>query len=199
MIYPTCLSTTIDLLKHLPSVGEKSAERMSLSFLDYSEDQINDLCKSLKSIKSKLHPCKECGHITEGELCTICTNNNRDKSVICVLEDDKSVFAFERANNYTGTYHVLNGLISPIDKIDPDDLNIKSLMDRIKKNPECEIIVALKSTIEGEMTTLYLDKILKDKVKKVSRLSYGIPVGAEIDYLDAITLERAINDRKDVS
>ena len=128
----------------------------------------------------------------------MCSNLNRNKKIICVLEDYKSVFAFEKVGNYKGTYHVLNGLISPIDKIDPSDLNIASLLKRIDENPDCEVIIALNSTIEGEMTTLYIKKILEDKKVTVSRLSYGISMGAEIDYLDPISLDKALADRKNI-
>ena len=200
MIYPECLNNIIDSLKKLPSVGEKSAERMALSFINFDENDINLVCNNLKKLKTKLKTCKICGHITDKEICDICSDEGRNKNTICVLEDYKSVFAFEKAGNYKGVYHVLNGLISPIDKIDPDDININSLIKRIEEMESCELIIALKSTLEGEMTTLYLNKILEGKPKvSVSRLSYGIPMGAEIDYLDSITLDRALADRKKIS
>lgn len=200
MIYPECLNNIIDSLKKLPSVGEKSAERMALSFINFDDTDINLICNNLKKLKTKLKICKVCGHITDKEVCDICSDESRSKNIICVLEDYKSVFAFEKAGNYKGVYHVLNGLISPIDKIDPDDINISSLIKRIEEMESCELIIALKSTLEGEMTTLYLNKILEGNTKvSVSRLSYGIPMGAEIDYLDSITLDRALADRKKIS
>ncbi len=198
MVYPKCLEDLIENFKRLPGVGEKSAERYALSLLTETEDEIESFSKSIKKIKKVLKPCKICGHITDGEICDICSNSNRDKKLICVLEDYKSVFAFEKVGNYKGTYHVLNGLISPIDKIQPDNLNISSLIKRVEENPECEVIIALNSTLEGEMTTLYLKKVLENKKVTISRLSYGISMGAEIDYLDPISLDKALGDRKSV-
>lgn len=199
MVYPACLEDTIESLKKLPSVGEKSAERYALAFANFTEEEMNDFTKSLKKLKTKLKKCKICGHITENEVCDICSDENRNKKLICVLEDYKSVFAFEKVGNYKGVYHVLNGLISPIDKVDPADINIASLVERTKKNENCEVIVALNSTIEGEMTTLYLKKVLENKGVSISRLSYGISMGAEIDYLDPISLDKALSDRKKIS
>ena len=137
--------------------------------------------------------------MTEDNICYICANENRDKNTICVLEDFKGVFAFEKSGKYNGTYHVLDGLISPIDGIGPDDINISGLIKRIDCLESPEIIIALKPSIEGETTTLYIKKILENRNVKISRLSYGIPMGVDIDYLDEITLFNALNDRKDIS
>ena len=198
MYYPKSIEELIDHFRRLPGVGEKSAERYVLSLLNEKEEDLDNFSKSLKKITKKIKKCKICGHITEEEICSVCSNLNRNKKIICVLEDYKSVFAFEKVGNYKGTYHVLNGLISPIDKVDPSDLNIASLLKRVDENPDCEVIIALNSTIEGEMTTLYIKKILEDKKVTVSRLSYGISMGAEIDYLDPISLDKALADRKNI-
>ena len=202
MIYPDSLNKTIEYLKKLPGVGEKSAERMALSLLEMSLDDIKLLSESLIDIKNKIHKCPNCGFLTENELCDICSNAEkgfRDKNVICVLEDYKSVFAFEKTGKFNGVYHVLGGLISPIDGIDPDDINISGLLRRIEKLDNPEIIIALKSSMEGKATTLYIKKILEDKNVTMTRLSYGIPMGVEIDYLDELTLFNALNDRKPIS
>ena len=199
MAYPTALSDLINYFRKLPGIGEKSAERMALSLLDLSCEDVENFAASMVDSKNNLHPCEVCGHITDKDICDICSNERRNKSVICILEDYKSVFAFEKAGNYNGTYHVLNGLISPIDDINPEDINISSLIDRVEKLENPELIIALKSTIEGETTTLYLKKIFENKNVEISRLSYGIPMGAEIDYLDEITLDRALSDRKKIS
>ncbi len=199
MAYPTALSDLINYFRKLPGIGEKSAERMALSLLELTGEDVESFAASMVDSKNNLHPCEVCGHITDKEICDICSNSNRNKSVICILEDYKSVFAFEKAGNYNGTYHVLNGLISPIDDINPEDINISSLIDRVEKLEKPELIIALKSTIEGETTTLYLKKIFENKNVEISRLSYGIPMGAEIDYLDEITLDRALSDRKKIS
>lgn len=199
MAYPTALSDLINYFRKLPGIGEKSAERMALSLLELTGEDVENFAASMVDSKNNLHPCEVCGHITDKDVCDICSNERRNKSVICILEDYKSVFAFEKAGNYNGVYHVLNGLISPIDDINPEDINISSLIDRVEKLENPELIIALKSTIEGETTTLYLKKIFENKNVEISRLSYGIPMGAEIDYLDEITLDRALSDRKKIS
>jgi recombination protein RecR len=199
MAYPTALSDLINYFRKLPGIGEKSAERMALSLLELTGEDVENFAASMVDSKNNLHPCEVCGHITDKDVCDICSNERRNKSVICILEDYKSVFAFEKAGYYNGTYHVLNGLISPIDDINPEDINISSLIDRVDKLESPELIIALKSTIEGETTTLYLKKIFENKNVEISRLSYGIPMGAEIDYLDEITLDRALSDRKKIS
>ena len=148
--------------------------------------------------KNNLHSCCVCGNITSADKCYICDDEYRNHKLICVVEDYKSVFAFEKMGKYNGVYHVLGGLISPIDGIGPDDINIDSLISRCN-DEDYEIVVALKPTIEGETTTQYLCKILDKSGIKVSRLSYGLPVGTELDYLDSLTLERAFEDRKNIS
>ena len=198
-MYPKALSDLINSFKKLPGIGDKSAERMALSVLDLSEKEVEDFSSSMIDSRNNLHPCNVCGHITDKEVCDICNDETRNKNVICILEDYKSVFAFEKAGNFNGVYHVLNGLISPIDDINPEDINISSLVDRVKNLDKPELIIALKSTIDGETTTLYLQKIFEGKDVEISRLSYGIPMGAEIDYLDDITLDRALSDRKKIS
>lgn len=199
MAYPTALSDLINYFRKLPGIGEKSAERMALSLLELSCEEVENFAASMVDCKNNLHPCDICGHITDKDICDICSDDRRNKSVICILEDYKSVFAFEKAGNYNGVYHVLNGLISPIDDVNPEDINISSLIERVEKLDHPELIIALKSTIEGETTTLYLKKIFEKKNVDISRLSYGIPMGAEIDYLDEITLDRALSDRKRIS
>ncbi len=199
MGYPNSLSDLINYFRKLPGIGEKSAERMALSLLELSLDDVESFAEAMVDSKKNLRPCSVCGHITDKDVCDICASGHRNKSVICILEDYKSVFAFEKAGNYNGVYHVLNGLISPIDDVNPEDINIASLVDRVEKLDHPELIIALKSTIEGETTTLYLKKIFEGKNVEISRLSYGIPMGAEIDYLDEITLDRALSDRKKIS
>ena len=199
MIYPELLQNLINYYKKLPGVGDKSAERMALATLDLNAKDVENFSEVLKESKSKLTKCKNCGHITDQEICHICANDTRDHNLICVIEDYKSVFSFEKVGNYNGVYHVLNGLISPMDGIGPEDINISSLVKRVEKLENPEIILALKSSIEGETTTLYIKKIFENKNITISRLSYGIPMGAEIDYLDIITLDKALEDRKRIS
>lgn len=198
-IYPNELNELINYLKKIPGVGDKTAERYSLSLLKFENNDLIELGNIIKNLKKNLKKCNICGHITNDDICDICKDNNRKNNIICVVEDYKSVFMFEKTNIFNGKYHILGGLISPIDGINPDDLNIKSLIDRCKKLEKGEVIFALRPTIEGNTTTLYLKKILENTKVKISRLSYGIPVGAEIDYLDVLTLEKALDDRKEVS
>ncbi len=200
MLYPEVLSKAINSFKKLPGIGEKSAERYALSMLDLSEEDVDNFVSSIKDCKKKIRKCKICGHLTDKEICSICDDSNRNPNIICVVEDYKSVFMFEKSGSFNGKYHVLDGLISPIDGVYPEDINIASLESRIKENEkDAEIILALKPSIEGETTTLYIKKIFEKKKIKVSRLSYGIPMGVEIDYLDSITLDRALLDRKEIS
>ena len=198
-MYPDILTKTIESFKKFNGIGEKTAERLSLSILDMSLDDVINFSKCVTDLKNSIKECKICGHISDSEICSICSNKFRDDNIICVVEDYKSIFMFEKTGNYNGKYHVLNGVISPIDGITPDELNISSLIDRISKlNGNIEIIIALKPSIEGEATTMYLKKILEKYNIKITRLSYGIPMGVEIDYLDSITLDRALQDRKDI-
>ncbi len=198
MIYPESLEKLINYYKKLPGVGERNAERLALATLNFKEDDIDKYSESVKNIK-KIHKCSVCGHLTEDDICNICADENRDKNIICVIEDYKSVFSFEKVGNFKGVYHVLNGLISPIDNIGPDNINLASLVKRVESLEKPELILALKSTVEGETTTLYIKKIFEKKNVLISRLSYGIPMGAEIDYLDIITLDKALEDRKKIS
>ena len=198
-MYPSSLNNVIESFKKLPGVGEKSAERNALALLELSDEDIDNFVNAIKECKSKLHRCKICGHITDHDICNICESQYRKNNLICVVEDYKSVFMFEKTGNYDGKYHVLNGVISPIDGITPDELNIDSLINRLSKiKGDKEIIIALKPSIEGEATTMYLKKILENLDVRITRLSYGIPMGVEIDYLDSITLDRALQDRKDI-
>ena len=199
MIYPDSLQKLINYYKKLPGIGDKSAERMALATLELSTKDVNEFSKVLKDSKENLKPCKICGHISEQDICHICSSEIREKNLICVIEDYKSVFSFEKVGNYKGVYHVLNGLISPMDGIGPEDINIQNLVKRVEELENPELILALKSSIEGETTTLYIKKIFENKNVTISRLSYGIPIGAEIDYLDIITLDKALEDRKRIS
>lgn len=199
MKYPALLERLISYYKKLPGIGERSAERLAIATLEFKEEEVKDFSKTLIDAKDKLGRCIICGHITDEEKCSICTDEERNKNTICIIEDFKSVFSFEKSGKFNGTYHVLNGLISPIDDIGPEDINIQSLINRVEKLEKPELILALKPTVEGEATTLYIKKILEGKDVTISRLSYGIPIGAEIDYLDNVTLEKALEDRKKIS
>ncbi len=198
-MYPDILTKTIESFKKFNGIGEKTAERLSLSILEMSMEDVEDFSKYIVDLKKNIKRCKICGHITDSDVCSICQSEYRTDNLICVVEDYRSVFMFEKTGNYEGKYHVLNGVISPIDGITPDELNIDSLIKRLANiKGDKEVIIALKPSIEGEATTMYLKKILEGKDVKITRLSYGIPMGVEIDYLDSITLDRALQDRKDI-
>lgn len=197
-IYPKTLENAIDFYKKLPGIGEKTAERLALATLQMDKQDLEEFSDQLLRM-DEIHQCPICGHITDNEVCNICNDDTRDKSVICITEDSKSVFTFEKSGHYKGVYHVLNGLISPIDDIGPEDINIDSLVKRVKDMDDVELILSLKSNIEGETTMLYLKKIFENTKVKISRLSYGIPIGTEIDYLDPITIDKALTDRKIIS
>ena len=198
MIYPKSLEVLINYYKKLPGIGEKNAERLALATLNFKQTDLETFSEAIMNIIN-IHRCSICGHLTEQDICNICSDESRKNDLICVIEDSKSVFSFEKVGNYRGVYHVLNGLISPIDNVGPEDINLASLVKRVKEAKNPELILALKSTIEGETTTLYIKKIFENDNVKISRLSYGIPMGAEIDYLDIITLDKALEDRKIIS
>ena len=199
MVYPDTLEKLITFYKKLPTIGEKSAERLALATLNLDDDLISDFSNSLSKAKNILKPCSICHNLTDKDVCNVCSDESRNKSLICVVEDYKSAFSFEKAGRFNGVYHVLNGLISPINNIGPEDINLSSLVKRVDSLVNPELILALKSSIEGETTTLYIKKIFEKKNVVVSRLSYGIPMGAEIEYLDIMTLDKALEDRKKIS
>ena len=196
MIYPRVLEELIEYFKRLPGIGEKNAERLALSIIDSDLDEIESFSRAMVDAKKKLHPCVECGNLAMEDRCNICQNDYRNHNLICVVEDYKTIFAFEKMGKFNGVYHVLNGLISPINGITPYDINIDGLIKRCQNSDNIELIIALKPSIEGETTTQYINKILEKSNVNISRLSYGIPVGADLDYLDSLTLERAFEERK---
>ena len=197
-MYPESLRELIECLRYLPGVGEKSAERYAFSILDMDEEKIHSFASSLEEVKKKVHPCSKCNCLTENEVCEICSNKTRDNTVLCVVEDPKNVFLFERLGTFNGMYHVLSGLISPMDGINPEDIGIDKLITRIKDNHFKEIILALKPSIEGETTALYIKKVLEGLDLTVTKIASGIPMGADMEYIDAMTLERALTDRKNI-
>ena len=197
MKYPQTILNLIECFKKLPGIGEKTAERLALSVLDMDDDIVKLFQNSLKDIKTKIKRCKTCNNLSEDEECEICKSKNRNKKIICVVEEPKNVILFERLNIFDGVYHVLDGLISPIDGINPEDINLEKLIERVKKDKVEEIILALKPTIEGETTSLYISKVLEKEKIKITKIAHGIPLGADIDYVDSLTLEMALENRLD--
>lgn len=199
MKYPITILNLIECFKKLPGIGEKTAERLALSILDMNDDITMLFSQSLKDVKTKIKRCKTCNHLSEDDLCEVCKDKTRNKNILCVVEEPKNIILFEKLNIFDGYYHVLDGLISPIDGINPEDLNIESLLQRVKKDNIKEIILALKPSIEGETTSLYISKMLKETNIKISKIAHGVPIGAEIDYVDSLTLEMALENRLDIS
>lgn len=199
MNYPTPIKNLIECYKKLPGIGEKTAERLALATMNLDEEMIHLFSTAVTDVKYKINRCSICNHLCEGEHCTICSDSTRDKNTICVVEDPKYVNSFEKLGSYHGTYHVLNGLISPIDGINPEDIKIDQLLKRIKENECKEIILALKPSVEGETTSLYISKMLEGLPIVISKIAHGVPLGAEMDYIDSLTLELALEDRKRIS
>ena len=198
MCYPESFKNLVSNLTILPGVGEKTAERFVYSLYERDNDEIENLATSLIDFKKNIKNCSICGCISDYEICEFCADKNRDKSTICIVEESKNVFFIEKTKKYSGYYHVLNGLISPIEGKNPEDLNISSLINRLDENIK-EIIIALNPSIEGEVTSLYLQKILDKYNIKISRLSYGLPMGTDLEYLDPIMISKAWEDRKIIS
>ena len=197
-MYPKSLRELIESLKYLPGVGEKTAERYAFSLLNQDEEKIELLSQAILNSKSKIKKCSICHGLSEEDVCSICSDNKRDKSVLCVVEDPKSVFIFEKLGSFNGLYHVLEGLISPLDGVSPNDIGLDKLIDRVNKDGFKEIILAFKPSIEGETTALYIKRVLDGLNVTVTKLASGIPMGADMEYIDTITLERALLDRKNV-
>ena len=196
---PNSLKNLIESFQNFPGIGEKTAERMAFSILNFDEEKISLLQENLKLVKDEIHPCKKCNSLTDREVCEICESSIRDRDTICVVEDSKIVFLFEKLGTYKGLYHVINGLISPLDNINPEDIGLDKLLNRIKEENIKEVILAFKPSVEGEITALYIKKILDGMNVLVTRLASGVPIGADMEYIDALTLERALEDRKKIS
>lgn len=199
MKYPRTINDLIECFKKLPGIGEKSAERMALSTLEMDDEVLELFSESLSNVKKKIKRCKECNNFSEDDLCEICKSENRNRKVICVVEEAKNVILFEKIGTYNGLYHVLNGLISPLDNVNPEDINIDMLIKRIKDNDIEEVILAVKPSIEGETTSLYISKLLENRNVKITKIAHGIPIGVDMEYIDALTLELALEDRTEVS
>lgn len=197
-MYPDSIRNLIESFKYFPGIGEKTAERLAFSTLDLDDEQIELFADSLKDVKKKIHPCKNCNTLTENDLCFVCSDFTRDSKILCVVEDTKNVFLFEKLGMFHGYYHVLDGLISPLDGINPEDIGIDKLLDRINKEKFEEVIFAFRPSIEGETTSLYIKKVLSGMNVVVTRLASGVPMGADMEYVDSLTLERALKDRKKI-
>lgn len=195
---PDSINDLIESFKLLPGIGAKTAERLAFSIIDMDKCNVDFFSDSLVNIKKKIKHCKNCNTLTDEEECSICKDQNRNKEILCVLDDSKNVFLFEKMGIFKGKYHVLEGLISPLDGVNPEDIGINKLLERIKKEKFKEILFAFKPSIEGETTSLYIKKVLDGSEIRVTRLASGVPMGADMEYIDELTLERAMADRKEI-
>lgn len=196
---PKCFSNLKNIFKLLPGVGEKTAERYIFSLLNINYKKIEEFSNELLKLKNNLSYCEVCGCLKEANNCIVCENDYDNKEIICVVENFKNVLIFNKTNIFNGKYHVLGGLISPIDGINPENINISNLINRIHKENIKEVILALRPGIEGETTSLYIKKLLDNSSVKVSKIAQGIPLGTDLEYLDELTLQLALNNRKDIS
>ena len=192
------LTELINQFSRLPGIGKKTAQRLAYSILEQPPERAKAFAEALINAREKIHFCKVCQSLTDLDVCQICSDVGRDKSVICVVEDPRDVMAFERTREYKGVYHVLHGVISPLDNIGPDKLRIKELMERLGDDNVKEIIMATNPTVEGEATASYISRLVKPMGIKVTRLAYGIPVGGDLEYADEYTLARALEGRNEI-
>lgn len=200
MKYPNTLNNLIECFKKLPGVGEKTAERYALSVFNLDDEIIHLFSNSIYDVKSKIGRCIKCNNLAEGELCEICKIKDRDVNTLCVVDSPKNVVIFEKLGIYNGLYQVLDGLISPLDGKNPEDIKLDLLIKRINDENIKEIILALQPGIEGETTSLYISKILeKNKNIKITKIAHGVPIGVDMEYIDALTLELALEDRTSIS
>lgn len=199
MKYPKLLQNLIHGFEKYPGIGAKTAERMALFTLNKLDlDGVQDFSSALLLAKENLFHCSVCGNITDVEPCHICTDTNRDRSTVVVVEEAKDVFVIEKTHQFFGLYHVLNGVISPIDGVGPEDINLKALIQRLQDSNIDEIILALNASVNGETTALYISRLLKDTGIKVTKLASGLPVGSDLQYADEMTIQRALEGRREV-
>lgn len=199
MQYPEPISKLIDSYMKLPGIGEKTATRLAFFTIDMNKDDVDAFAKSLVDAKTKLHYCSICGNITEDDPCSICSDPSRDQSKILVVEQPKDVMSMDRMDDFHGLFHVLHGVLSPMEGMGPDDLNIASLLRRLQNNEKVkEVIVATNATPEGEATATYLARLIKPAGIKVTRLAHGLSVGSDIEYADQMTLMKAVEGRTEL-
>ncbi len=192
------LEKLIEQFQKIPSIGRKTAQRMAFHVLDLTDDQAKEFADAIIDAHTKIHHCALCHNLTENELCPICESASRDHTTVCVVEEPRDVLAMERMREFGGVYHVLHGVISPMNGIGPEQLTIKSLVERVAEGTITEVIMATNPTIEGDTTAMYISKLIKPFGVRVTRLAYGIPVGADIEYADDVTLMRALSGRSEL-
>ena len=192
-LYPKSANILIEQLARLPGIGKATAQRLAFFILKSDQQDNINLAHAIKKIKEKITFCVDCGIMSESEICSICLDENRDEKIICVVEEPQDIYSFEKTNSFKGRYHVLGGVLSPLDGVGPDELNIEKLFNRV--NSGMEVILATNPSVEGDTTCLYLSGKLEDKGVKVTRLARGLPVGSDLEYMDELTLVRAMEGR----
>lgn len=192
------MSRLVDELKRLPGIGSKSAQRIAFHLLDVSREEAGRLAQAIRDMREQIRLCKFCNNIAEGDICPICADPNRDPSTVCVLEQPNNIIVVERTRQYKGLYHILHGAISPLRNVRPEDLKIKNLLERMKRQPIREIILATSPTTEGQATASYLGRLLKPLGVKVTRIGMGVPVGSELEFIDEATMTESIENRREL-
>ena len=198
-MYPKSIKNLVECFKYFPGIGEKTAERLAFSVLSMEKEQVENLSNNLVNAKNNIKRCNICNNLCEGDICDICSDSTRNSDFLCLVEDPKTVFSIEKLGTYNGYYHVLNGLISSFNGINPDELRLDKLIERIDSGRFKEVIIAVKQCIEGEMTALYIKSVLSGMNIKVTRIASGIPMGADMEYVDSLTLEKAFDNRTTIS
>lgn len=193
------LQKLIEQFGKLPGIGRKTALRLALAVLDLDFEQAKEFSDAIIDAKKQIKKCSVCGNISVSDVCDICSDDRRDRSVVCVVEDAKAVMAFERVRDFTGVYHVLDGVLSPINGVGPDAINLYSLLERIQNSGINELIIATNPTVEGEATAMYISRLVSELGVKVTRLAYGVPVGGDLEYADEVTLHRALEGRREIN
>ncbi|HBL14273.1 MAG TPA: recombination protein RecR [Cyanobacteria bacterium UBA11162] len=196
-VYTRPLARLIEQLQHLPGVGPKTAQRLALHIIKRSEEEVKALAQALVEAKKQVGLCQTCFHLSAEPVCEICRNSNRDNNTICVVADSRDVIALEKTREYHGKYHVLGGVISPMEGIGPDQLHIQQLVRRVSQGTIKEVIMAISPSVEGETTTLYIGQLLKP-FTKVTRIAFGLPMGGDLEYADEVTLARALEGRREL-
>lgn len=196
--YPAPFAKLVHELAKLPGIGNKTAERLAYHILSLSDREAEGLSEAIRAAKETMHYCSVCGNLTDRDPCAICADSTRKEEVLCVVESPRDVSAMEKVREYTGKYHVLHGAISPIEGIGPEDINLKSLLIRLQQHPVEELILATNPNIEGEATAMYIAKLVKPAGIKVTRIANGLPVGADLEYADEVTLLKALEGRREL-
>ncbi|AOZ92747.1 recombination mediator RecR [Paenibacillus crassostreae] len=199
MYYPEPIARLIESFSRLPGIGPKTASRLAFHVITMQEDNVIDFAKALVSVKRNLHYCSVCCNITDTDPCRICQDKTRDPSVICVVQDHKDIVAMERTKEFNGYYHVLQGAISPMEGIGPDDIRLKELLNRLSDERVMELILATNANIEGEATAMYVSRLIRPFDIKVTRIAHGLPVGGDLEYADEVTLSKALEGRRELN